>query len=119
VARIWLDHITKNYIPSFHRLLQVQEPKKQEQARNELIEAQRKLVQQVKGPYFFGEQFGVVDVAVAPWISREWVITENRGYNRSQAGEAWAKYAKAVAERPSLLKTESVSFYCRFKPCMN
>jgi glutathione S-transferase len=114
VVRIWVDHITKNYVPASHRLLQAQEPEKQEQARNDLIEAQRKLAQQIKGPYFSGEQFGIVDIAVAPWIAREWVIAENRGYDRNQAGEAWAKYAKAVAERPSLLKTESVSFCYRF-----
>ncbi|XP_006461295.1 hypothetical protein AGABI2DRAFT_204991 [Agaricus bisporus var. bisporus H97] len=107
VARIWVDHITKNYLPAFHRLVQSQEPEVQEQARNDLIEAQKKLVAQVKGPYFFGEQFGIVDIAVAPWIVRDWVISENRGYSRSQAGEAWTKYAKAVTERPSLLKTES------------
>lgn len=31
-----------------------------------LYDAQRKLVQQVKGPYFAGEEFGLVDVAIAP-----------------------------------------------------
>lgn len=109
IARIWLDHLSKNYNPAFHRLLQSQDPETQAKAREELYEAQRKLVQHVKGPYFSGEQFGIVDAAVAPWVARDWVITEHRGYKRSEAGEAWEKYAKALSERPSVLKTKSVS----------
>jgi len=107
VARIWLDHIGKNYVPAFHRLLQAQEPEQQAKVGEELYEALRKLVQQVKGPYFSGETFGIVEAAIAPWVVRDWILAEHRGYKRSGAGEAWERYAKALAERPSVLKTSS------------
>jgi len=107
VARIWVDHISKNFVPSFFRLLQLQEPEKQDKAREDLYEAQKKLAQQAKGPYFFGDEFSIVDAAVAPWIARDWVISEHRGYKRSGAGDAWEKYAKALGERPSVRRTES------------
>lgn len=114
-ARIWTDHITKNLVPAQFRLLQFQEAEKQDKAREDLYEAQKKLAQQVKGPYFFGEEFSIVDVAVAPWVMRDWVISEHRGYKLSDAGDAWGKYANALRERPSVLRTESVSpfsFWC-------
>ncbi|KXN85608.1 Glutathione S-transferase omega-1 [Leucoagaricus sp. SymC.cos] len=107
IARLWIDHISKNYLPNNWRLTQSQTKEKQDEAREALYEAQRKLVQQVKGPYFFGEKFSIVDAVVAPWIARDWVITENRGYERVAVGEAWVKYAKALCERPSVKKTTS------------
>ncbi|KAF5354979.1 hypothetical protein D9756_005532 [Leucocoprinus leucothites] len=108
VARIWLDHITKNYLSAYHRLMQFQEKERQDEAREALYEAQRKLVKQVKGPYFFGDEFSIVDVAVVPWVQRDWVLSENRAYDRSAVGEAWVKYAKALTERPSVQKTQSL-----------
>ena len=109
VARIWIDHFNKMILPAVQRLTQFQDKKQQDDSREALYDAQRKLVEQVKGPYFFGEQFSIVDVAVAPWVQRDWVITENRGYDRSVAGEAWVNYARALSERPSVQKTNSVS----------
>lgn len=88
--------------------MQFQEKEKQDEAREALYEAQRKLARQVKGPYFFGEQFSIVDAAIAPWVMRDWVTAEHRGYDRSVAGESWVKYAKVLSERPSVKKTESV-----------
>ncbi|KXN87456.1 Glutathione S-transferase omega-1 [Leucoagaricus sp. SymC.cos] len=107
LARIWIDHFSKSYLPNNQRLTQAQTKEKQDEAREALYEAQRKLAQQVKGPYFFGENFSIVDAAVAPWVTRDWVATENRGYNRADAGEAWVKYAEALCERPSVKRTIS------------
>jgi glutathione S-transferase len=115
VARIWLDHFSKSVLPNNQRLTQFQEKEKQDESREALYDAQRKLAQQVRGPYFFGEQFSIVDAAVAPWVVRDWVIRENRGYDRSRAGEAWVKYVQALSERPSVQKTSSVSVEPAFK----
>ena len=109
VARIWIDHFNKSILPAVQRLTQFQAKKQQDDSREVLYDAQRKLVEQVKGPYFFGEQFSIVDAAIAPWVQRDWVITENRGYDRNVAGEAWVNYARALSERPSVQKTNSVS----------
>ena len=109
VARIWIDHFSKKCLLAVQRLTQLQEKEQQDNNREALYKAQKELAEQVKGPYFFGEQFSIVDVVVAPWVERDWVITEKRGYDRGAAGEAWVNYARVLSERPSVRRTNSVS----------
>ncbi|EKM53398.1 uncharacterized protein PHACADRAFT_175813 [Phanerochaete carnosa HHB-10118-sp] len=106
-ARIWIDFITKNIVPNFMRLVQAQTADKQAAAREDFTKALRTYAEKVKGPYFLGEEFSLVDVAIAPWIVREWIIQENRGYDRAAVGEAWKTYADTVAQRDSIRRTES------------
>ena len=111
VARLWLDHLTKTFIPAFHRLLQEQEAEKQHSALQELYESLRKLAGSIQGPYFFGESFSLVDVAIAPWIVRDFVLEENRGYKRGDVSSNWKKYAEIVEVRDSVVRTQSVSSF--------
>lgn len=93
------------------RLIQSQpssEPEKVQAALEELIKGQKTLAEKVKGPYFFGDEWSLVDAALAPWITRDYVTREHRGYERSLAGEKWEKYAKALETRDSVLRTCSV-----------
>ncbi|OAX36870.1 hypothetical protein K503DRAFT_694312, partial [Rhizopogon vinicolor AM-OR11-026] len=69
--------------------------------------AQVKLAQQVKGPYFAGEEFGLVDVANAPWVAQEYILTEHRGYDIAQVGNGWSEYVERLATRESVGKTTS------------
>ncbi|PPQ64548.1 hypothetical protein CVT24_008450 [Panaeolus cyanescens] len=108
IARIWLDHQSKTFIPAFHRLLSAQEPQAQDAARQELYESLRKYMKQVQGPYFFGEEFTLVDVAIAPWTVRDYVLAENRGYKRGDVGEGWKEYAERLASRDTVKRTESL-----------
>lgn len=78
-------------------------------ALEESIKAQKTLAEKVKGPYFFGEEWSLVDAALAPWIVRDYVPREHRGYERSMAGSKWEEYAKALETRDSVVKTFSVS----------
>lgn len=94
------------------RLIQSQpssEPEKVQAALEELIKGQKTLAEKVKGPYFFGDEWSLVDAALAPWITRDYVTREHRGYERSLAGEKWEKYAKALETRDSVLRTCSVN----------
>jgi len=109
VARIWLDHISKTFIPAHHKLLQVQDPAKQKEHLQETYEFQRKFAAAVKGPYFFGEEFGIVDIAIAPWVIRDWVIQDHRGYSRADVSPAWEAYAERLEKRESVINTTSVS----------
>ncbi|THH30883.1 hypothetical protein EUX98_g3328 [Antrodiella citrinella] len=106
-VRIWVDYVTKNLTPGFMRLVQAQDPEKRKEYVGELLAAQRTLAEQVKGPYFLGEEFGLVDVALAPWIARDYIVAQHRGCKREDAGEAWKKYADNLAKRPSVLNTSS------------
>lgn len=105
LVRLWIDHTSKTIIPSWHRLLQAQSTEQQDAARQELYDAQRKLAQQVKGPYFTGNEFSLVDIANAPWVAREYILAEHRGYNRAQVGDGWSEYAERLATRESTIKT--------------
>lgn len=108
LARIWVDHISKAFIPAFFRLLQAQSTEGQDQARDDVYDALRKLAKEIKGPYFLGEEFGLVDIAIAPWIVRDNIIQEHRGYERAAVSEEWKKYADHVEKRDSVVKTQSV-----------
>ena len=121
VARLWLDHFTKKFDPAFYRLLQAQEAEKQHAALQELYETLRKFAENIKGPYFFGESFSLVDVAIAPWIVRDFVVEENRGYKRGDVSSSWKDYAGIVEVRNSVVRTQSVSslFFFFFHYCPN
>ncbi|KAF8633389.1 hypothetical protein AX17_004560 [Amanita inopinata Kibby_2008] len=107
-ARIWIDYITKNMIPGFYRVIQSQEKEKQDAALQELYKALRAFSEEIKGPYFLGDEFSLVDVAIAPWIVRDYLLEEYRGYTRDAVGEAWKKYAEVVEKRESVVKTGSL-----------
>ncbi|KAH8087833.1 glutathione-S-transferase [Cristinia sonorae] len=106
-VRIWVDYISKTIVPASMRLTQAQDPEKRKEYLQELLNAQRKLGEQVKGPYFLGEEFSLVDVALAPWIVRDWISVKHRGYRREDAGEAFKNYADNLAKRPSVINTSS------------
>ncbi|KAH9485587.1 putative glutathione S-transferase parC [Psilocybe cubensis] len=108
VARIWLDHISKTFIPAHHRLLQLQDPEKQHQALQDTYASLKKLADNIKGPYFFGEEFSIVDVAIAPWIVRDWVVQEHRGFKREDVSPGWKAYSELVEKRDSVVKTTSL-----------
>ncbi|TCD61940.1 hypothetical protein EIP91_007680 [Steccherinum ochraceum] len=106
-VRIWVDYIAKNLLPVHMRLVQAQDPVKQKEHLAEFIAAQQKFAEQVKGPYFLGEEFSLVDVAIAPWIVRDYIVGKHRGYKRDAVGQAWKNYADNIAKRPSVINTSS------------
>lgn len=108
-ARIWIDFISKSVVPAFYRTLQAQEPEKQSEGREELASALGQLAKQCEGPYFLGEQYSLVDVAVTPWACREFLLEENRDYKRSEVPNGWKKWAGLLEQRNSVRKTLSVS----------
>ena len=107
-VRIWLDHISKNIVPAFFRLLQAQEVEKQQAALEEYTKALDTLAAKVKGPWFLGDEFSIVDVAIAPWIVRDYIVVEHRNFRREDVGHGWKNYAERVENRDSVLKTQSV-----------
>ncbi|KAJ7647720.1 hypothetical protein FB45DRAFT_860810 [Roridomyces roridus] len=111
-ARIWVDYVGKAFVPAFMRLLMTQGTEKQDAARAELYDVLRKFSAQIKGPYFLGEHFSLVDIAIAPWIPRDVIAAEHRGYSRDQAGAQWKRYAEHVEQRESVLRTRSDKDKC-------
>lgn len=108
-ARIWIDHIGKTFLPPFFRLLQSQDTKKQDEALAEVQKSLRQLAAQRKGPYFFGNDFSLVDAAIAPWATREHIVIEHRRHKREDVGNGWKEWAELLEIRPSVRRTLSVS----------
>ncbi|KAJ6491786.1 glutathione-S-transferase [Mycena vitilis] len=106
-ARIWVDFVGKAFVPAFMRTMQAQDKATQEEARTELYEALRKFSAEVKGPYFLGDEFSLVDIAIVPWITRDYILAEHRGYKRRDVSAEWKRYAGHVEQRASVLKTKS------------
>ncbi|KAI0653510.1 glutathione S-transferase C-terminal-like protein [Cubamyces menziesii] len=106
-VRLWVDHVAKQVVPAFMRTVMAQEPEKQKENLEEYYKALRAFTDKVKGPYFLGEQFSLVDAALAPWVVRDYIIAENRGYSREAVGDKWKAYAEKVETRESVLKTIS------------
>ena len=91
------------------RTVQAQDPAKQREHLEEFYAALRTLGAKVQGPYFLGDEFSLVDVAVAPWVVRDYILAENRGYSREAVGAGWKEYAEKLESRDSVQKTQSVS----------
>lgn len=91
------------------RLLTSQEKEKQKAALEEFNKALGTLAANVKGPYFFGDEFSLVDVAIAPWAQRDYVLKEHRGFTREGVSQKWKEYAGFLENRPSVKNTSSVS----------
>lgn len=115
-ARLAIDGISKKIIPAYFRTIQAQEKDKQDAGRADLYKGMKELAEQVKGPYFFGEEFSLVDATIAPFAVRDYVLAENRGYERAQVGAGWKEYAEKLESRDSVQRTTSVSLRLRW-PC--
>jgi len=107
IARLWIDHVSKSVILAFFRLLQAQEAPKQDEARAEFRKALKTLAEQRKGPFFFGDEFSLVDVAIAPWALRDYIVADHRGYKREDVGAGWKEWAELLEQRESVRNTAS------------
>ncbi|KAF7792769.1 hypothetical protein EIP86_003867 [Pleurotus ostreatoroseus] len=106
-ARIWIDYVSKKIVPAYFRLIQAQGADKQRAALEDLNQALGTFAAQIKGPYFLGDAFSLVDVVVAPWIARDYIPAEHRGYRREAVENGWKSYAEAVEKRDSVIRTQS------------
>ncbi|KAI6778280.1 Glutathione S-transferase omega-like protein [Emericellopsis cladophorae] len=118
-ARLWIDHITGKIIPGFYKLLQ-HTPNKAyslDDARAELHKNIRSFVNEMatEGPWFLGHTFSMVDIMLAPWAKRLWLIdhykTGGTGVPESGEGDEtwdrWNAWFDAIVERPSVKATWS------------
>ncbi|KAL2060910.1 hypothetical protein VTL71DRAFT_8962 [Oculimacula yallundae] len=110
IATHWLTHINTILIPSFFRLMQAQ-PSNTVQTTKAFAEftTAMSLIAEAKhenGPFFFGEEISLVDVAIAPWAVRDFVIGEFRGWKREMVPK-WKEWAEVLEQRESVRKTTS------------
>jgi glutathione S-transferase len=117
-ARLWIDHISSRIIPGFYKLLQHTPDKSYtiEQAREEFHNAIKALVKEMspQGPWFLGQEFSLVDIMLAPWAKRLWLIDHYKpgGVGVPPRGQdalwdRWADWFDAIVERSSVKETWS------------
>jgi len=110
LVRIWTSHVGDRMQKSFYTMLLEQDPAKQEEARQRFFTECRTFARAMRnsGPFFLGEQFSMVDIALAPffqrflWVGskyRDLVFPEEPEFARLQ--EWWS----ATHSRPSVAAT--------------
>lgn len=120
-ARLWIDHISSRIIPGFYKFIQHTPDKAYslEDARKEFLGNIKTLVKEMddSGPWFFGERFSLVDVMLAPWAKRLFLIDYYKRPGgtgieeaRKEDEETWARWHKwysAILDRQSVQDTTS------------
>lgn len=119
-CRLWIDHISTRIIPGFYKFIQhtLDKAYSIEDARKDFLGNIKTLVKEMSpdGPWFLGQQFSLVDIMLAPWAKRLFLIDHYKpggvGIKEAKAEdpETWSRWQKwfgAVDERPSVLDTWS------------
>ncbi|CAK7224811.1 hypothetical protein SBRCBS47491_005681 [Sporothrix bragantina] len=105
-ARLWIDHINKAVVPAFIRLLQAGSSETQETALQEWTTALSHITAHCQGPFFYGQNISLVDLAIAPWTVRDFILCEKSGFVRDSA-PGWAAWAEALKGHPAVQRTTS------------
>lgn len=119
-CRLWIDHIATRIVPGFYKFIQHTPDKSYsiEEARNDFLANIKTLVKEMdsSGPWFLGQQFSLVDIMLAPWAKRLFLIDHYKpggvGIEQAKKEDAatwtrWQAWLDAVNERPSVLDTWS------------
>lgn len=124
-CRLWINHVVTRVVPGFYRLLQHTEDKGYpiEEARGEFLKGLRDFAKEMleaggDGPWFLGARFSLVDVMLAPWAKRLFLIDHYKpgGVGIPKKGErgedeaVWARWDgwfDATVERESVKATWS------------
>ncbi|KAL8291904.1 hypothetical protein RQP46_002162 [Phenoliferia psychrophenolica] len=102
-----IDYISKKIIPTFFKLVQAQDKAAQDDARKDLYDSLKEVSEKVKGPFFAGAEFGAVDLSLAPFLMRVYILEKHRNFKAADAGDKFVKWLEAVTSRPSMISTTS------------
>lgn len=125
-CRLWIEHISNKIVPVWYRLMQHQPHSSY--TSDEAMAAWKKglipLVKEMapiqKGPWFLGEKFSMVDICLAPWAARLWLLEhykqnmrglhledESENNDDSWVYARWKAWLDAVINRKSVIATLS------------
>ncbi|ROV99736.1 hypothetical protein VSDG_03136 [Cytospora chrysosperma] len=119
-CRLWIDHISNKIIPGFYKFIQ-HTPEKAysiDDAREGFLGAIKTLMKEMDGggPWFLGDRFSMVDIMLAPWAKRLFLIDFYKpgglgiAEAREQDGETWTRWQEwfdAIVSRESVQDTWS------------
>lgn len=109
-ARIWSDHVSKNVVPPFYRLLLQKSEVERSEARAAILEGVATLAAEMdpEGPFFSSESLGLVDIMLVPFAFRfKTVLSHYRGFTIPDGGRftRYHSWYTAVSEVESVRKT--------------
>lgn len=111
-TRISLDSLGKKIVPPFITLHRSKDVGEREAAIESLSAGLEEFFNGAssEGPFYTGDKFGIIDIALAPFIARMEILAEFVGLKFLQGGEAFVRFHTwwaAVKERPSVKSTTS------------
>jgi len=113
VARIWIDYANTRFVPAWGALLRAPSEAERASARDALFESLAYLETHAlqktsgKGPFWFGEQPGLVDLTFYPWFERWAALEHHRGPLPITKFERLQRWREALAARPSVKEIEN------------
>ncbi|KAI1360870.1 glutathione S-transferase [Xylaria arbuscula] len=123
-CRLWIEHIGSKIVPAFYKFLQ-HTPEKDytiEEARENFLGNIKSFVREMDDgdnePWFLGSRFSLVDIMLAPWVKRMFLIDHYKpgGVGIPEEGKAgedeevwkrWRAWFGAITQRKSVLDTWS------------
>ncbi|KAK3336089.1 glutathione S-transferase [Cercophora scortea] len=121
-CRLWIDHIASRIVPAFYRFIQHTPDKSYtiEDVRSEFHGHLKTLAKEMdtSGPWFLGDRFSLVDIMLAPWAKRLFLIDHYKpgGVGITVAGQRgddeevwsrWQQWFDAITERETVKQTWS------------
>ncbi|RYO86420.1 hypothetical protein DL766_007389 [Monosporascus sp. MC13-8B] len=123
-CRLWIDHISNKIIPAFYKFIQHTPDKDYsiEDVRSNLQAHIKTFVEEMRGvdegPWFLGQRFSLVDVMLAPWAKRLFLIdyykpggvgmpSEGQGGEDEEIWKRWRVWFEAITHRQSVKDTWS------------
>mmetsp|Transcript_87680 Transcript_87680/g.246318 ORF Transcript_87680/g.246318 Transcript_87680/m.246318 type:complete len:283 (-) Transcript_87680:74-922(-) len=109
LVRYWTRHVDYNVVPHFDCLLSAQDAEDRSHARaalsEGLAELEESMAPEADGPFFLGDDFSMVDIALAPYWQRMCsVLRAYRKFDPSACPRLQVWY-EAVQARPSFKRT--------------
>ncbi|KAK1758678.1 glutathione S-transferase [Echria macrotheca] len=126
-CRLWMDFVSSRVVPGFYRFIQHSEESGEslEEVREKFLDGLRSFVEEMRpaeeGPWFLGGRFSLVDVMLAPWAMRLFLLDwykkpgglgirearERGGEEEKKIWERWDVWFDAVTNRQSVRDTWS------------
>ncbi|DBB03428.1 hypothetical protein WJX82_004221 [Trebouxia sp. C0006] len=105
--RTIIDHFNSKFVPLFYRVLVRQDKGQQQEVAKEIQDQLHWLEQHVdsKGPYFMGQEFSMVDVALLPWFIRIFILEHYRGFGLPKNCQKLAAWSARAIKRQSVQGT--------------
>lgn len=115
-ARLWIELFSSSCVPGFYRLLRAQDAEQRAAAADRLHQAlatvNAELEKHATGPYWWGADLSLTDIACYPWFERWAVLEHYRDFALPKECGALHDWLAAMAEHPAVgAEMHPVAFY--------